>query len=111
MSSFPFLHESMYSYNKTQHFSYDPKKLAFNSISRPEVDLISCCVHNFKKTVSFDDMVHFVEEENIVNYVFFDCGATFYPQAFCKSWRDQPRTEKIFQILCKTQVKPKERSP
>ena len=30
-----------------------------------------------KKTVSFDDIVHFIDEENMVTYVDFDCGITF----------------------------------
>ena len=33
-----------------------------------------------KKTVSFDDVVHFIDEENIVTYVDFDCGITFLPE-------------------------------
>ena len=31
-----------------------------------------------KKTVSFDDIVHFIDDENIVTYKDFDCGITFY---------------------------------
>ena len=33
-----------------------------------------------KKTVSFDDIVHFIDEEEIVTYEDFDCGITFYPE-------------------------------
>ena len=58
----------MSSYNKTQVSSYDPTKLAIHSILRSETDLISNCSQNFKKTVSFDDIVHFIDEENIVTY-------------------------------------------
>ena len=47
---------------------------------RPEDDLISNCGQNFKKTVSFDDIVHFINEEDIVTYDDFDCGITFYPE-------------------------------
>ena len=32
-----------------------------------------------KKQVSFDDVVHLIDEENIVTYVDFDCGITFLP--------------------------------
>ena len=32
------------------------------------------------KTVSFDDIVHFIDEKNIVTYVDSDCGITFYPE-------------------------------
>ena len=34
----------------------------------------------FKETVSFDDIVHFIDEENIVTHVDFDCGIIFYPE-------------------------------
>ena len=47
---------------------------------RPEVDLISNCGQNFKKTVSFGDIVHFIKEDDIVIYEDFDCGKTFYPE-------------------------------
>ena len=70
----------MYSYNKTQASPYDPTKLAIQSILRPEDDLISNCGQNFKKTVSFDDSVHFIDEEDIVTNEDFDCGFTFYPE-------------------------------
>ena len=35
---------------------------------------------DFKKTVSFDDIGHIIDEENIVTYVDFDCGITFYAE-------------------------------
>ena len=69
----------MCSYIKTQDSPYDPTKLATHVILRPEDDhLISTCGQNFKKTVSFDDIVHFIDEEDIVTYKDFDCGFTFY---------------------------------
>ena len=70
----------MCSYNKTQVSLYDPTKLAIHSILRQEDDLLSNCGPNVKKTVSFDDVVHFIDEENIVTYVDFDCGTTFFPE-------------------------------
>ena len=70
----------MYSYNKTVLSPYDPTKLAIHSILRPEDDLISNCGPNFKKTVSFDDVVHFIDKENMVTYVDFDFGITFFPE-------------------------------
>ena len=70
----------MCSYNKTQVSPYDPTKLAIHSILRQEDDLLSNCGPNVKKTVSFDDVVHFIDEENIVTYVDFDCGITFLPE-------------------------------
>ena len=40
-----------------------------------------------KKTVSFDDTVHFIDEENIVTYKDFDCGITFYHETPTKTER------------------------
>ena len=71
----------MYNYNKSVLSPYDPTKLAIHSILRPEDDLISKCGPNLKKTVSFDDVVHFIDEENMVIYVDFDCGITFFPES------------------------------
>ena len=68
----------MYNYNKYGLSPYDPTKLAIRSILRPEDDLISNCGPNVKKSVSFDDVVHFIDEENMVTYVDFDCGITFF---------------------------------
>ena len=65
---------------ETQVSPYDPTKLAIHSILRPEDDLISKCGQNFRKTVSFDDIAHFIDEENIVTKVDFDCGITFNPE-------------------------------
>ena len=59
----------MCSNNKTQVSTYDPTKLAIQPILRPEDDLTSNCGQNFKKTVSFDDIVHFIDEENIVRHM------------------------------------------
>ena len=70
----------MYNYKKSILSPYDPTKLAIHSILRPEDDLISNCGPNVKKTVSFDDVVHFIDKENIVTYVNFDCGITFFPE-------------------------------
>ena len=67
----------MCSYNKTQVSPYDLTKLAIYSILRPDDDLLSNCRQNFKKTVSFDKNVHFIDEEDIVTYEDFDCGFTF----------------------------------
>ena len=69
----------MCSNNKTQISPHDPTKLAINSILRPEDDFISNCGRNFNKTVSFDDIVHLIEEEYIVTYEVFDCDFTFNP--------------------------------
>ena len=60
--------------------SYDPTKLEIHSILRPEDDLVSNCGPNVKKTIPFDDVVHFVDEENMMSYVDFDCGNTLHPE-------------------------------
>ena len=67
----------MYNYIKSVLYPYDPTKLAIHSILRLEDDFISNCGPNVKKTVSFDDVVLFINEENMVTYVDFDCGITF----------------------------------
>ena len=70
----------MYNYNKSVLSPYDPTKLAIHSILRPEDDVISNFDPNLKKTVSFDDVVHFIDEENIKTFVDSDCGITFFPE-------------------------------
>ena len=70
----------MYNYNKSVLSLYDPRKLEIHSTLRPVDDLLSNCCPNVKKTVSFDDVVHFTDEENMVSYVDFDCGITFFPE-------------------------------
>ena len=74
------LQEAICSYNKTKSPIFDPTELAIHCILRPEDDLISNCGQNFNKTVSFDDFVRFIVEEDIVTYEDFDCGNTFYPE-------------------------------
>ena len=69
----------MYNNNKYVLSPYDPTKLAIFSILRLEGDLLSNCGPTVKKTVSFDDVVHFIAEENMVTYEDFDCGITFLP--------------------------------
>ena len=75
----------MCSYNETQVSLYDPKKLAIHSILRPEDDILSNCGQSFKKTVSSDGIVHFIDEENNMTYVDFLRGITFYPETPTKS--------------------------
>ena len=70
----------MYNYNKSVLSPYDPTQLAIHYILRPEDDLIWNCGPNIKKNVSLDDVVHFIDEENMVTYVDFDCGITFFPE-------------------------------
>ena len=58
----------------------NPTKLAIFSILRPENDIISKLGQNFREIVSFDNILHFIDEENIVTYVDFDCSTFFYPE-------------------------------
>ena len=63
---------------------YDPTKLALHFILTPEDEFIRNCGPNAKKTVSFDEVMHFIDEENIVTCVGFDCGITFFPGTLTK---------------------------
>ena len=69
----------MYNYKKSGLSPFDLTKIAIHSILRPGDDLISNWGPKVKKMVPFDDVVHFIDEENIVIYVDFDCGITFLP--------------------------------
>ena len=89
----------MYNYNKSGLSPYDPKKFAIHSILRPEDDLISNSGPNVRKTVSFDDVVHFIDEENIVTYITFDCGITFLPETPTKI-RQNNRERKYISRSC-----------
>ena len=77
----------MCNYNKIQVSLYDPTKLAILSILCLKDDLISNFGPNVRKIVSFGDVVHFIDEENMVTYVDFDCEITFFPEALQKSDR------------------------
>ena len=68
----------MSSYKNIQVSPYDPTELAIYSILCPEDDRMSNCGQNFKNTASFDDIVYFIDEEDIVTYVDFDFGITFH---------------------------------
>ena len=89
----------MCSYNKTQVSPYDTTKLPIRSFLRPEDDINSNCGQNFKKTVSFDDIVHFLDEEDIVAYEDFDCAITFYPETPTKI-RQINRERNYISISC-----------
>ena len=69
--------ETMYNYNKSVLSTYDPPMLAIHSYLRAEVDLISNCGPNVKRTVSLDGVVHLIHEEIMVTFVDFECGITF----------------------------------
>ena len=44
------------------------------------MNLYQIVARNSKKTVSFDGIVHFNDEEDIATYEDFDCGFNFYPE-------------------------------
>ena len=96
----------MCSYNKSQVSPYDPTKLAIHSILRAEDDLISNCGQNFEKTVSFDDNVHFINEEKIVTYGDFDCGFTFNPETPTKIRQTNRERNYIFRSCEKSNCIP-----
>ena len=81
LNKFFHFHGAIYNYNETQYSPYDATKNKIYSILRPKADLISNCAHIFEKTVSFGDILNFIDEENIVIPVDFDCGITFYHEA------------------------------
>ena len=70
----------MHNYNKSVLSPYDPTKLAIHSFLRSEDDLISNCGPNLKNTVSFEDVVHFIDDENMVTSEDVDCGITFFTE-------------------------------
>ena len=92
----------MYSYKGTQESTSHPTKLAFHSLMRPEFDLLSNYGHNFKKTDSFVDIVHFTDRANIVTYVaiwnFF--AVSLSTLKILQSEQDNREKRKIFS-LCK----------
>ena len=71
----------VYNYIEIKDSPYDPTKLAVHPFLHPENDFISNFGHIFEKTVSFDDMLHLIGEENILIFVDFACGITFCPEA------------------------------
>ena len=70
----------MYNYKKSVLSPHDLTKLAIHCSLRPEEDFISNCGPKVKKSVSFDDIVHFIDKEDMVTYVDFDCGFAFFPE-------------------------------
>ena len=75
----------MYHHNESALSPYDPTKLAIQSFLRPEDNFLSNYVPNVKKTDPFDDVVHFKDKENIVTFVDFGYGTTFYRETSTKT--------------------------
>ena len=72
------MYKAMFKYVSIIDFPYCPTKLAIQSNLYPEVEIISECLDNSKKTVSFDDMVHGIDGDELVTHVVFNGGNTFY---------------------------------
>ena len=70
----------MYNYNGTQDSLFAPTKLAIHFLLRPVVDLVLNCGHHSKSRF-FNDIVHFIDEENIVTGVDFDGDKFFHTEA------------------------------
>ena len=81
------LQQAMGNYNKTHVSPYDLTKLAIHSFLRSKDDIIPNCLQTLKKTVSFDEILQIIDEENIVFYANFVCGITFYLKLLQKSDR------------------------
>ena len=90
----------MRSSNETQDSLHDPTKAAIHSFLQLEEHFISNCGHYFRKTDSFDDLVHFNDEEKIVTFVGFDCGNTAYTGAPTELGRNN-RERKNISRSCK----------
>ena len=96
----------MYNYNKAQDFRYDHTKFAIHSILRSENDLISKCGLNFKKTFSFHDIVHFIDEESIVTYIDFVCGNISCLEAPTKVEHINRKRKNVFRSCKKPKCNP-----
>ena len=80
LKSFSLLNEAMYNYNRNQDSTYDLKKLAIFSISRPEANLRSNCGQIFKKGFfRWHCALHWWGKHRGLGR--FDCGISFYTEA------------------------------
>ena len=59
---------------------FDPTKLAIHSILPPDFHVIPNCGDDSRNTVSFNDMVHLIDEENTVTKVDPDSAITLHPE-------------------------------
>ena len=82
------------------------QSLQFVLICGPEDNLISNCGPNIKMTLSFDDVVQFIDDENMVTYVDFDCGFTFFPETPTKNRQINRERNYNFTSLEKPQCSP-----
>ena len=83
-NNFSLLHEAMYRCKDTHDSPYHLTKLAIHSFLRPEAVSRSKYGQISYEMVYFDDIVHFIDEDNNVTFVDFDCGFTFHTEAATK---------------------------
>ena len=72
------MYEAMFKYVSIPDFRYCPIKFANHSNLNTEVKNLSNCLDNCKKTVSFVDMVHGIDGDELATHVVFNGGNTFY---------------------------------
>ena len=69
------------------------------------LQFILFCIHNMvfyqivprtSKRMFFKDIVHFIDEENIVTFVDFDCGSNFYPGTHTKNGQTNRERKEVF---------------
>ena len=90
------MHGAMLDFNSNQYFFYYREKLAIHSVVRSEVDLTSNCGDKLKKSVCFENIVHIIDEKNILIYLDFVCGVTFYSETPTKT-NNPTANRKLFQ--------------
>ena len=79
-----------------QYSFYVTIKLVIDSFPLLQVDCMWNCDNNCEVKVDFDNMVHFINGELIVNFVDFDFGVNWYSEAPVKTghtnreWQELP---------------------
>ena len=79
------MHEAIFNINSAKDYAFDPTELAIHSILRHEVNFIPNCGCIFNKTVPFDNMVCFIDEDNLMSYVSLVFGKNLHPEASRKN--------------------------
>ena len=68
----------MFKYVSTLYFLHCTTKFAIHSILYPNVESITICLDNSKKTVSFNDILNGIDGDDIVTGILFNGGNIFY---------------------------------
>ena len=90
----------MYRCKDTHDSPYHLTKLAIYSFLRPEAVSMSKYGQISYEMVYFDDIVHFIDEDNNVTFVDFDCGSTFNIEAATKVRQTFPDPVKSEEFKC-----------